>query len=107
MSSAFRTSDLFLKSLGEALRSRRKRKKLSQQALSIKAGLAANAVGDLERGCRAIQTQELVKICAVLEVPASVFLEEVRASGLNTWIETLRDLLSRSAMTSGQSSGQA
>jgi transcriptional regulator with XRE-family HTH domain len=53
---------------------------MSQHVLSIEAGMAPNAVGDLERGNRAIQAQELVRICAALSIPVPTFLEEVKAT---------------------------
>jgi transcriptional regulator with XRE-family HTH domain len=53
---------------------------LTQVALSTKAGLPSNAVGDLERGNRSIEGEELVRICIELDVPVLVFLEELKRS---------------------------
>lgn len=78
--SGSRRPDLLLASLGEVLRRRRKQAGISQQVLSVQAGLAPNAVGNLERGIRAIQAQELVRICAALSIPVPTFLEEVTAT---------------------------
>jgi transcriptional regulator with XRE-family HTH domain len=78
--SGSRRPDLFLASLGEVLRRLRKQTGMSQHVLSIEAGLASNAVGDLERGNRAIQAQELVWICNALSIPVPRFLEEVTAA---------------------------
>lgn len=74
--------DLFVNSLGEVLRSRRRRMNLSQQVLSVKAGLAPHVVGNLERGNRTLRAHELVRICIALNVPSSVFLEEVKKAQL-------------------------
>lgn len=74
--------DLFVDSLGEVLRNRRRRMNLSQQALSVRAGLAPHVVGNLERGIRTFRAHELVLICAALGVPSSVFLEEVKKAQL-------------------------
>jgi transcriptional regulator with XRE-family HTH domain len=77
---AKRETDLFLKSFGEVLRSERKKQKLSQQLLAVKAGLASNVVGDLERGNRTVRGGDLARLCLVLEVPVSSFLEKVAAA---------------------------
>ena len=74
--------DLFVSSLGEVLRSRRRRMNLSQQVLSVKAGLGPHVVGNLERGNRTLRAHELVRICIALNVPSSVFLEEVKKAQL-------------------------
>lgn len=79
---ALRMPDLFVDSLGEVLRSRRRRLNLSQQVLSVKAGLAPHVVGNLERGNRTLRAHELVQICAALGVPSAVFLEEVKKAQL-------------------------
>lgn len=74
--------DLFVDSLGEVLRSRRRRMNLSQQVLSVKAGLAPHVVGNLERGIRTLRAHELVRICVALNVSSSIFLEEVKKAQL-------------------------
>lgn len=79
---ALRMPDLFVDSLGEVLRNRRKRMNLSQQVLSVKAGLAPHVVGNLERGNRTLRAHELVRICAALNVPSAIFLEEVKKAQL-------------------------
>jgi transcriptional regulator with XRE-family HTH domain len=67
--------------VGSLIKSRRSGvRDLTQVALSTKAGLPANAVGDLERGNRSIEGEELVRICIELDVPVLVFLEELRKS---------------------------
>jgi transcriptional regulator with XRE-family HTH domain len=67
--------------VGSLIKSRRNGiRDLTQVALSTKAGLPANAVGDLERGNRSIEGEELVRICIELDVPVLVFLEELRKS---------------------------
>lgn len=74
--------DLFVDSLGEVLRSRRKRMNLSQQVLSVRAGLAPHVVGNLERGNRTLRAHELVRICDALNVRSDIFLEEVKKAQL-------------------------
>jgi transcriptional regulator with XRE-family HTH domain len=67
--------------IGSLIKSRRSGfRDLTQVALSTKAGLPSNAVGDLERGNRSIEGEELVRICIELDVPVLVFLEELRKS---------------------------
>lgn len=74
-------TDVLQIALGSVIRNHRKRQpKLSQMGLSIQAGLPANAVGDLERGARAINGKELVRICAQLGVPIEIFMEEVKSA---------------------------
>lgn len=74
-------NDVLQIALGSVIRSHRKRQpKLSQMGLSIQAGLPANAVGDLERGARAINGKELVRICAQLGVSIEIFMEEVKSA---------------------------
>lgn len=79
---ALRMPDLFVDSLIQVLRSRRQRMNLSQQELSVKAGLSPHVVGNLERGKRTLRAHELVRICAALNVQSSVFLEEVKTAQL-------------------------
>lgn len=74
--------DLFVDSLGEVLRSRRRRMNLSQQALSVRAGLAPHVVGNLERGIRTLRAHELVRICDALNVSYAIVLEEVKKAQL-------------------------
>lgn len=70
--------------LGVALRECRKEFKpgLTQAELSAQAELPSNAVGDLERGDRAIKGDELKSICKVLGVPLRVFMERVTKAQL-------------------------
>lgn len=73
--------DLLRTALGTVLRERRKRvPKLSQMSLAIKAGLPANAVGDLERGVRTIKEDELIRLCIELDIPTEAFLAEVSSA---------------------------
>lgn len=71
--------DFLRTSLGGVLRSwRRRQPGLTQQELSAKAGLPLNAVGDLERGVRAIKGKELKAIWRELGVSVPAFLEDVK-----------------------------
>ncbi|MFP5288480.1 MAG: helix-turn-helix domain-containing protein [Thermoanaerobaculia bacterium] len=76
--------DVLRVGLGEALREFRKGSplKLSQGELSTQAGLPWNAIGDLERGERAIKGDELKSICQVLGVPLRAFMERVTRAQL-------------------------
>jgi transcriptional regulator with XRE-family HTH domain len=65
--------------LGSLIKSRRNGfRDLTQIALSTKAGLPPNAVGDLERGNRSIEGEELVRICIALEIPVDSFLGDFK-----------------------------
>ena len=57
---------------------RRRQPGLTQQGLSASAGLPLNAVGDLERGLRAIKGKELKAIWRVLGISIPEFLEDVK-----------------------------
>jgi transcriptional regulator with XRE-family HTH domain len=75
-----RSADPLLKSIGEVLRRRRKGRGMSQQALAAAAGFTPGAVGELERGTRTIRSQEIVRLCLVLDIAVPDFLEEVKAA---------------------------
>jgi transcriptional regulator with XRE-family HTH domain len=71
--------DVLRVGLGVALRECRKQvePKLTQAELSARAGLPSNAIGDLERGERAIKGEELKSICKVLGIQLKAFMERV------------------------------
>lgn len=57
----------------------RHRRKLSQEALALQAGVERNYISLLELGKNSASVRVLFKICAVLEVQPSAFLLEVDA----------------------------
>lgn len=69
-----KTSQLFLTSLGVAIRDRRVASGLSQEALADKADLHRTYVGMVERAERNITILNLLKICTALEISMSELL---------------------------------
>jgi transcriptional regulator with XRE-family HTH domain len=53
--------------LGEAIRARRKKARLSQEQLAEKADLTRNYIGDIERAEKKITLETLAKIAKVLK----------------------------------------
>ncbi len=53
--------------LGEAVRARRKKARLSQEQLAEKADLTRNYIGDIERAEKKITLETLAKIASVLK----------------------------------------
>jgi transcriptional regulator with XRE-family HTH domain len=76
--------DVLRVGLGLALRECRKefKPKLTQAELSAQAELPSNAIGDLERGDRAIKGDELKSICKALGIQVNVFMERVKKAQL-------------------------
>ncbi len=76
--------DVLRVGLGGALRECRKefKPKLTQAELSAQAELPSNAVGDLERGDRAIKGDEVKSICKALGIQVNVFMERVKKAQL-------------------------
>src|SRR4051794_36424207 len=60
---------------GTNLARRRKRAKLSQEELSVRASLHRTAVGQLERGERVARVDTLIKLAGSLEIPPGELLE--------------------------------
>jgi XRE family transcriptional regulator, regulator of sulfur utilization len=69
------------KRLGAVVRDLRKAKGWSQERLATQARLARAYLSQLEMGSRSPTITTLMKISAALEVPASVLLKEMEASG--------------------------
>lgn len=67
------------KAFGEVLRHLRKERGLSQEALALEAGVERNYISLLELGKSSASIRMLFKICAVLDLPPSKFLEQVEA----------------------------
>ena len=63
--------------VGEALRTARKQKGLSQEALALEAGIERNYVSLIERGKHSPSVRIVFKLCRVLGIPASTFLARV------------------------------
>jgi transcriptional regulator with XRE-family HTH domain len=95
--------DFFLKSFGEVLRNEREGQKLSQQCLSVGAGLAANVVGDLERGKRRIHADEIARLCLVLDVPVSTFLAKVTLAQIQAVQPLEEELRAQAGLREGTS----
>lgn len=64
-----------VKRFGEKLRDLRKSKKLSQEALSKKAGLDRTYVGKIERGEKSPSLHTIEKLANILDVEVSEFFE--------------------------------
>lgn len=65
------------KAFGEVLRYLRQERGLSQEALALEAGAERNYISLLELGKSSASMRMLFKLCAVLDVPPSKFLEQV------------------------------
>lgn len=64
------------RALGEAIRTLREARSLTQEALAEQAGMSTNYVGDTERGERNISVRALWLLAHGLNVPASALLLE-------------------------------
>ena len=64
------------RALGEAVRTLREARGLTQESLADRAGVSANYVGDTERGERNISVRALWLLADGLNVPASTLLLE-------------------------------
>jgi transcriptional regulator with XRE-family HTH domain len=62
---------------GDVLREWRRHKGLSQEALALEAGIERNYVSLLELGKNSASIRMLFKLCDVLGVAPSAFLEDV------------------------------
>lgn len=69
------------RALGDAVRTLRKERNLSQEALGDQAGMSANYVGDMERGERNVSVRALWQFADGLGVPASELLREAEKHG--------------------------
>ena len=69
-------ADGSLKRLGEAVRTARKAKGLSQDALADAAGIDRSHMGKIERGERNVTLLNMLKIAAALNVTATELLRE-------------------------------
>jgi transcriptional regulator with XRE-family HTH domain len=72
--------DAFAKRFGENLARHRKRARLSQEQLSVRASLHRTAVGQLERGERVARSDTLVKLVGALGVRPEDLLEGLKWS---------------------------
>lgn len=63
-----------LKEMGERIYSRRKSMRLTQEELAEKMGVSTQMISNLELGKKAIRPENLVKICAVLDISADYIL---------------------------------
>jgi len=64
---------------GDVCREMRRKRKSSQEALALEAGVERNYISLLELGKNSASVRVLFKICAVLELQPSAFLLEVEA----------------------------
>jgi transcriptional regulator with XRE-family HTH domain len=69
------------RALGQAVRTLRQDRGLSQEALADLAGMSGNYVGDTERGERNISVRALWQIADALGVSASVLFREAEKRG--------------------------
>jgi transcriptional regulator with XRE-family HTH domain len=65
------------KAFGEVLRHLRRERGLSQEALALEAGAERNYISLLELGKSSASMRMLFKLCSVLGLPPSRFLEQV------------------------------
>src|SRR5262245_1503906 len=91
--------DVLRVGLGAVLRDYRKKMKprLTQDQLSAQAQLPSTAVGDLERGERAIKGAELKSLCKVLGVEVKDFMERVKRAQLQAMGESVDEELEEAA----------
>jgi transcriptional regulator with XRE-family HTH domain len=83
--------DLFRAAYADTLRLWRKRHgAFNQTALSRRAGLSDQAVGSLERAERAVVLEEVLRICAALEIDFHDFLMDVQKRAFQPLAESLR-----------------
>jgi DNA-binding XRE family transcriptional regulator len=66
------------RALGDALRTMRRERGLSQEALGSEAGLSANYVGDTERGERNVSVRVLWQLADGLGISAAELLREAK-----------------------------
>jgi XRE family transcriptional regulator, regulator of sulfur utilization len=71
------------RALGDALRSFRKARDLTQEALGDRSGLTTNYVGDTERGERNVSVRALWQLADGLGVRAWELLREAEKHGAN------------------------
>lgn len=74
MEQEFIEKELFLRNIGNNIRTVRKSKNLSQEELAFKINSARNFIGCIERGEKAPTVYVLYKIAAVLNVPVDNLL---------------------------------
>lgn len=71
------------RALGDAIRSLRQARDLTQEALADRTGLTANYVGDCERGERNPSVRALWQLADGLGVPVSELMREAEKHGAN------------------------
>lgn len=69
MEQEFIEKELFLRNIGNNIRTIRRLKNMSQEELAFKINSARNFIGCIERGEKAPTVYVLYKIAAVLDVP--------------------------------------
>lgn len=69
----------FLKTMGQRIMVRRKAQRMTQEELAEKLGVSTQMISNLELGKKAIRPENLVKVCAVLDLSADFIL-----TGTNT-----------------------
>ena len=74
------------KAFGDVLRELRRRRKLSQEALALEAGIERNYVSLLELGKNSPSIRMLFKLCEVLDIAPSSLIGDVerRLKGLGS-----------------------
>lgn len=68
--------ELYIESLGEALRLRRSKAGYSQEGFAAEVGLHRTYIGAVERGERNITVKNLVRIAEALEISPSLLLKD-------------------------------
>lgn len=67
-------NELILKEMGERIYKRRREKKLTQEQVAEKMNVSTQMISNLELGKKAIRPENLIKICAVLDISADYIL---------------------------------
>ena len=87
--------EILLKSIGKRIFLRRKELLLTQEQLAEKIGVSIQMISNLEQGKKAIRPENLVKICAALNISSDYILTGKKAicdkTALLEKIETLSD----------------
>ena len=71
-----------LKEMGERIYLRRKSLKLTQEELAEKIGVSTQMISNLELGKKAIRPENLINICAVLNISADYVLSGSESNSL-------------------------
>jgi len=80
------TQTPFLITLGNVLKTNRKKAGFSQEAFAHDVGLARSHYGSIERGERNLSVGKLRDICKVLNLPMSELMQQVEKDAYDTMV---------------------